>query len=139
MKKLVTISLFIFWAAVTAILTAGLIQYQNTKTRAPQALSNQTVDPLISALDQTLVLDAMEISRHNSAKDCWLLIDNKVYDVTASIASHPGGAQMIISFCGREASEAFNTKGGGGESHSQKARTMLADYYLGDLGGKIER
>jgi len=31
MKKLVTISLFVFWAIVTAILTAGLLSYQQSQ------------------------------------------------------------------------------------------------------------
>lgn len=31
-----------------------------------------------------------EVKLHNRAADCWIIIDKKVYDVTAFIGRHPG-------------------------------------------------
>lgn len=74
-----------------------------------------------------------EVSQHNQATDCWLLIDNKVYDVTSFVATHPGG-KAIIEGCGKDATKLFETRPmGSGTAHSQNARRMLNKYYIGDL------
>ena len=77
-----------------------------------------------------------EISKHNSAQDCWLLIDKKVYDVTEYIAGakHPGGA-AILEGCGKEnGTELFETRPmGSGTPHSDKAHNYLENFYIADL------
>ncbi|MFA5023515.1 MAG: cytochrome b5 domain-containing protein [Patescibacteria group bacterium] len=123
MKKLVTISLFVFGVIVTAILTASLIYYQGNKP-GNNTGSSQT-SPAVS-------LPLTEITKHNLTSDCWLLINNKVYNVTSYLSTHPGGAGTIIPSCGQEATQAFNTKDIG-RPHSKRATAMLADYYIGDL------
>lgn len=73
-----------------------------------------------------------EVAKHNSQNDCWLIIENKVYDVTDYLVQHPGGAKRIIPFCGQDATQAFMTKGGEGQ-HSSEATAELAKRYKGDL------
>lgn len=74
-----------------------------------------------------------KISSHNSKEDCWLLINNKVYDVTSFISSHPGGS-AILQGCGKDATELYETRPmGSGTPHSSNARDMLKEYYIGDL------
>ena len=36
------------------------------------------------------VFSLEEVAAHNSAKDCWIAVDGKVYDVTKFLDSHPG-------------------------------------------------
>lgn len=79
-------------------------------------------------------LDAGTIAQHNSQSSCWLIINNKVYDVTNYIPFHPGGTSRITNYCGGEATNAFNTRGGSG-SHSNNANNQLASYYIGEVGG----
>jgi cytochrome b involved in lipid metabolism len=78
-------------------------------------------------------LTSATVATHSSASDCYLIINNNVYDVTQYIPFHPGGASTITNYCGKEATTAFNTKGGGG-SHSTNAKSILAGYYVGALG-----
>jgi len=73
-----------------------------------------------------------DVAKHNNENDCWLVIDGKVYDVTSYIEKHPGGG-VIANYCGQEATEAFNTKGGKGSPHKPVARDILKDFYIGDL------
>lgn len=79
-----------------------------------------------------LILTMEEVSKHNSATDCWMVIYGSVLNLTA-FSSHPGGS-AYVPFCGTEASQAFDTKGGGGNSHSSSATAGLDFYTIGQLG-----
>lgn len=85
-----------------------------------------------------MALTVEETAKHNTDKDCWLIIDNKVYNATDYIALHPGGARRIIDFCGKEATQAFATRGGN-STHSQSAAADLAKLYIGDIGGTVKQ
>ncbi len=63
------------------------------------------------------------------ADRCILTISGARYDVTDYLNQHPGGRSRIIPFCGKDATEAFRTQGGGG-SHSGIARETLEQYRL---------
>jgi cytochrome b involved in lipid metabolism len=131
MKKAVTISLFIFWAAVTAILAAGLIFYQNKSCPATAPVGGNT-----AVSRSEITLNMAELAKHNTIGDCWLLISNKIYNVTSYLSAHPGGAGTISPYCGKEATVAFQTKDIG-RPHSTGATNALASYYLGDLNQTI--
>ncbi len=135
MKKLAGVSLFIFWTFVTSILTAGLFFYQNNKN---SPIGNSVLSSERNNTPQEIQtkLDATEISRHDSAGDCWMIIDNKVYNITNYLGIHPGRAGTIIPYCGKEATNVFVTKDTG-SSHSANAYSMLTSYYIGDLNQKI--
>ncbi|CCL99735.1 uncharacterized protein FIBRA_01757 [Fibroporia radiculosa] len=48
-----------------------------------------------------------EIAQHNSSSSCWVIISNKVYDVTEFLPDHPGGAKIILKYAGRDATAAY--------------------------------
>jgi cytochrome b involved in lipid metabolism len=134
MKKLTTISLIIFWAILTSLLLAGLLFYQKNNIACapcPGISGNSTGDAQAGTR-----LDMNELAKHNSVKDCWLLISGKVYDVSSYLTAHPGGISTISPYCGKEASEAFQTKDIG-RPHSNGANNLLGDYYIGDLNQTI--
>ncbi len=149
MKKLATISLFIFGVVLTSILTAGLVFYQNNKSNLNQ-IEGSKVDALmqnkinnLSSSGKSLILNMPEIKKHNKSSDCWMLINGNVYDITSFFGSHPGGNSVMASTCGTDATDAYMTKDpnakstSGGSDHSSNARNMLKDYYLGKLNAVI--
>jgi len=74
------------------------------------------------------------VAQHNLPSDCWLVINNNIYNVTDFIANHPGGEKNITDYCGKDATQAFDTKGGKpGATHSDAARALLQKFYIGDL------
>eukprot|EP00561_Arcocellulus_cornucervis_P014747 CAMPEP_0185802400 /NCGR_PEP_ID=MMETSP1322-20130828/1982_1 /TAXON_ID=265543 /ORGANISM="Minutocellus polymorphus, Strain RCC2270" /LENGTH=136 /DNA_ID=CAMNT_0028498159 /DNA_START=68 /DNA_END=478 /DNA_ORIENTATION=- len=75
-----------------------------------------------------------EVSKHNTQEDCWLVIGNdstggpKVYDVSAYLDDHPGGAEVMLDVSGQDADEFFEDIG-----HSNDAREELTKYLVGSL------
>ena len=83
--------------------------------------------------DQPQTYTLADISQHYQASDCWLAIHGKVYDVTSWIPVHPGG-QAILEGCGKDATDLYETRPmGSGTPHSQSARSLLPNYYIGEL------
>ncbi|KAK8565204.1 hypothetical protein V6N12_058776 [Hibiscus sabdariffa] len=69
-----------------------------------------------------------EVSQHNHAKDCWLVIEGKVYNVTEFLEDHPGGDEVLLKATGKNASDDFKDVG-----HSSSARAMMDEFYVGDI------
>ncbi|XWS47242.1 hypothetical protein CRYUN_Cryun14cG0135900 [Craigia yunnanensis] len=69
-----------------------------------------------------------EVSQHNNAKDCWLVIEGKVYNVTKFLEDHPGGDDVLLSATGKDATDDFVDVG-----HSSSARAMMDEFYVGDI------
>mmetsp|Transcript_2329 Transcript_2329/g.8288 ORF Transcript_2329/g.8288 Transcript_2329/m.8288 type:complete len:82 (+) Transcript_2329:42-287(+) len=69
-----------------------------------------------------------QVAAHDKPEDMWLVIEGKVYDVTDFADEHPGGPELLEEEAGTDATELFEDAG-----HSDAARDMLVDYYIGDL------
>jgi len=70
-----------------------------------------------------------DVKKANSRTKCWSAIDGNVYDLTAWISSHPGGASAITFLCGIDGSNAYKAQ------HENQARPAmnLTKYLLGPL------
>merc|ERR1712137_468320 len=66
-----------------------------------------------------------EIERHNKPNDCWLIVDNKVYDVTEYVEDHVGGVEAISKHAGKD-----NTAGVFGPQHPERVKDLLEDYFI---------
>ena len=73
-----------------------------------------------------------EVVLHNSPEDCWLLLHGSVYDVTGFDTSHPGGEAILLG-CGTNAKDLFEERPTDGTTHSDTARNLLPNFYIGDL------
>ena len=70
---------------------------------------------------------AAEVAAHQTADDCWLIIDRKVYDVTPYIAEHPGG-DAIFKHAGSDVTTGFH-----GPQHPPRVYDLIDDFYVGKL------
>jgi len=48
-----------------------------------------------------------EVATHNTRNDCWVIIHDKVFDLSAFLDEHPGGSGIILKYAGRDATTAF--------------------------------
>ncbi|KAB1206777.1 Cytochrome b5 isoform B [Morella rubra] len=69
-----------------------------------------------------------EASEHNTKEDCWVVIDGKVYDVTAYLDEHPGGDDVVIAATGKDATDDFEDAG-----HSKSAKELMETFCIGEL------
>jgi len=69
-----------------------------------------------------------DVSEHNSKKDLYLTIHEKVYNVTSFVDEHPGGEEVLLDVAGQDATEAFEDVG-----HSDEAREILEGLFVGVL------
>ena len=54
---------------------------------------------------ETKTITLAQCQEHMSDKDCWLVIDGKVYDVTPFLDEHPGGFDTLVSNSGAPPAE----------------------------------
>jgi cytochrome b involved in lipid metabolism len=73
-----------------------------------------------------------DISKHNSAESCWLVINGSVYDTTEFLSKHPGGDMMLLG-AGRHATELFLSHH---PSYVVKNSNMLNKYKIGEVEDK---
>ena len=141
MKKEIVIGMFGVLAVIGATVFYG-IQYNDTRfnpdsVSLPSSSESSGVSAnKVKSGSASINLTPQEIAKHNTVSDCWMIVSDKVYSVGSYISAHPGGAQAIASFCGKDGTVAFDTKGGKG-SHSQNAADILASYYMGKVNSSL--
>ncbi len=131
-KKIVSISLFISWTILVIFITAGLFSFGNKPNQSSSGVQPNKTTPVSSSTataGNTSIksYSLNEIAKHNNQNDCWMAIGGKVYDVTSFIGSHPGGERAILSGCGKDATNAFDSR------HSQAAFDLLPQFFIGNL------
>ncbi|KAG7588138.1 Cytochrome b5-like heme/steroid binding domain [Arabidopsis suecica] len=68
-----------------------------------------------------------EIAEHNKRNDCWVIIKDRVYDVTSYVEEHPGG-DAILDHAGDDSTDGFF-----GPQHATRVFDMIEDFYIGEL------
>lgn len=114
MRRWFHFSNLLFVAALAGLFLAARLQLPAEPGAAPAEVS----------------VNALELARHAEAADCWMAINGEVYDLTDYLPEHPSRPAVILAWCGREASEAYRTKGKG-KPHSAAAGQLLPAYRIG--------
>ncbi|KAL4932644.1 cytochrome b5-like heme/steroid binding domain-containing protein [Aspergillus undulatus] len=69
-----------------------------------------------------------EVAEHNTKKDLYLVVHDKVYDCTSFVDEHPGGEEVLLDVGGQDGTEAFEDVG-----HSDEAREILEGLLVGNI------
>lgn len=76
----------------------------------------------------------LDIRAHDTPDDLWMVIHNKVYNVSSFVLEHPGGVEVLFDCGGVDATEGFDDVG-----HSERAVMMLEPYYVGDVAPEDQK
>ena len=68
-----------------------------------------------------------EVAKHNTKDDCWIILDERVYDITRFIDRHPGGVGPVANMAGKDATDVF------ANYHAARVyKNMLPQYLVGE-------
>lgn len=70
----------------------------------------------------------VEVEAQKSKGYTFLVIKQKVYDVTKFVEDHPGGEEELTTRAGFDSTEAFEDVG-----HSTDARNLMKEYLVGEI------
>lgn len=73
-----------------------------------------------------------ELAQHGTSQSCWMAIQGAVYDISAYVPEHPSRPEVVLAWCGKDASHAYATKMRN-RPHSPAADGQLAQYRMGTL------
>jgi cytochrome b involved in lipid metabolism len=68
----------------------------------------KTVDASAAYANPPRRITHEELAEHNSEHDCWMAIQDKVFNVTAYMKFHPGGVDELMRGAGMNATKLFN-------------------------------
>jgi len=71
------------------------------------------------------ILSAVALAEHNTPSDCWLAVHGVVYNLTSFLPIHPGKAQPIVGFAGKDATSIFDAV------HSTNMLKRMKKYAVG--------
>ncbi|KAI0347116.1 cytochrome b5 [Trametopsis cervina] len=74
------------------------------------------------------IITYADLKAHSKKDSIWLLLHDKVYDVTKFLDEHPGGDEVILAEAAKDSTEAFEDVG-----HSDEARILLRDLLIGEF------
>ncbi len=115
---------------IGALAATPAVTPSKSASATPSATASVTPSASASTSAATTVLTAAVVATHNSAKDCWAIINKNVYNLTAWIPAHPGGSALITALCGTDGTVAFTQKHGKAGTPNR----TLAQFMIGVIG-----
>jgi hypothetical protein len=114
---------------IFGLFLAGCTSKNSNPTPAPLTLPEIPSGAFATSSNPSASFYKMtEVSQHNQANNCWMVISGRVYNFTAYVGVHPGGMTMAAN-CGTDGTAAFNQV----SKHAGKTQNILPNYWIGQL------
>ncbi len=124
--------------AITALVISYLAGHSGAKASWEKRINpvSQATDSIETATNSIgpIELSMNTVAQKNTPENCWAVVSNNVYNLTAYIAAHPGGSANITKLCGTDATSAFSNQHG----QSAKPNRTLEGFIIGALGTTID-
>lgn len=117
MKRLFISATIIFWVGVATIWASSHWAPAKQTPTTPAATKRYSMQ---------------SVAAHNRPDNCWMAINGQVYDLPTYLPQHPTAPDVIVPWCGKEATHAYVTKNRG-RPHSPYATELLKRYWIGEL------
>ncbi|KAH0295606.1 nitrate reductase, partial [Aureobasidium melanogenum] len=100
---------------------------------APEPVTEAAQDVKMTkdGIDKKITID--DLRKHDTEQAPWFVVNGEVYDGTAFLEGHPGGAQSIVSAAGLDSTDEFMA------IHSETAKAMMPTYHIGTLDEEGKR
>ncbi|CAL9171474.1 unnamed protein product [Musa hybrid cultivar] len=102
-----------------------MARQKHLETSEAPTLKKSTSTPFMNTSSKQYTMS--EVRKHASRESAWIVVHGHVYDCTAFVKDHPGGADSILINAGADCTEEFDA------IHSDKAKALLDTYRIGEL------
>jgi cytochrome b involved in lipid metabolism len=92
---------------------------------------------LLFPLSITYAYTLEDVQSHNTTEDCWMIFEEKVYDLSEYVLSHDKFMD-IREWCGMDMTEDFKDKADLGRDHKDSSYDLLERYEIGEIEGTNE-
>jgi len=104
-----------------------------------QSMDSTECGPKSKSIDEARILHTNstklftleEIAKHDTFDDCWVIEKDFVYDVTEFLGKHPGGAELILNYGGKNVTDLLDNVNF--HRHTSAAYNLLKDYRIGKV------
>merc|ERR1711991_363853 len=104
-----TNSVEISWGSSSSSSSSPVASASTSSTSSTSSASSAPAAEAPSdARDPNKVWQWSEVAKHNTADDCWVVINDEVIDATSFLEDHPGGKNAIVLYAGKDATAEFN-------------------------------
>jgi cytochrome b involved in lipid metabolism len=119
---------------VTSLTNGATYSFTVKAVDAAANVSIASAAATASPVAPTALYTAADVARHATPTSCWVIISRNVYDLTAFLIDHSGGADPITPVCGKDATATFT----GRHSGDIVAKSAyLAQFLQGPLSGDV--
>lgn len=125
--------LYVYLLMSLLVVVSG-VSYLRIRDNLYQPVTQPLVNSQVLSVQQTGYenFSILEVSKHDSANDCWLIVEDSIYNMTNFMKKHPGGSRVITGLCGKDGTNTFKNRGELG-SHPKSAGETLMDYFVGKV------
>jgi 4-hydroxysphinganine ceramide fatty acyl 2-hydroxylase len=74
-------------------------------------------------------LPTAQVASHNTKESCYVTVGTKVYDITPFLDDHPGGAELVLEYGGKDVKDIMEDEVS--HTHSESAWEIMDDHLIG--------